>query len=342
MNTEQERERLIQSARRVVAEVERDTGGLAGACVVSSVAAGDFTPASDVDLLMVNAADEPGPGVERRLIEDRVFEWLRVRRSYFAEIDTVLAHPGLVHDILTAVILIDNDGRLSEVQRQVRLRYTEPQGIWERTKTQLAGARRGIDQMRQDLRKGETLLAQRAHVATLKSLLGLPRSLQNERCTMTRAVSFCREAAAALAAREYLRGVLKLLGGEGLSRQNVSELYELALSIVQSSGFSEAEKAIRARHLQGSQWLLENTGPADAAWPLYFWSSSNVAQAGGEQNQAVWAPWLRLSSMLGVGCREDLHDRAELASHALELAVQLADEWRPKLELASKRHLSGV
>ncbi len=333
MNLMPERNRVIQAARRVAATVDRDECTLAGACVVSSVAAGDFTQASDVDMLMVAVEGEGAPGTRRTLLEERVFEWVVVPKSYFVDIDRILLDPGETHDVLTAAILFDKDGWIQKAQKEVERRYREPQGIWERAAGQLQRIGDAIEDMQRHVEMGRTLLAQRAHVSMLKGLFGLPRALLNKRCTMTRGLVFCREATAELGWSEYSPILLEVFSGRSLDVHALQVLYDLGARIVAGSGFSDTEKAIRIRHLLGAQWLLENATPIDAAWPLYFWSSTTVEEAGGRSNPAVWEHWQRFADILRVGTAQELGRKIELARQLLDLAAELAETHRARLAL---------
>jgi hypothetical protein len=333
MSSAQSRAQLIGRARDLAARVALEDCPLAGACVVSSVAAGDFTPASDVDMLMVPATGEGRPEVYRKLVHGRVFEWMIISRDHLTDVDGVLADAGLAHDVLTAVILIDEGGWLEEVQSQVRRRHQQPRGVWTRAAGQLQRIRVAIDGMERQLGEGNILRTQRSHVSVLKGVLGLPRALLIRRCTMTRGVMFCREATTELGWPDYLAAALAVLGVSRVGARAVGELHETALEIIRASGFCDAEKAIRARHLHGSRWLLKHAGPADAAWPLYFWSSATVEEAGGEGNPASWEPWQRFAAVLGIDGEQQLVRKMELARQLLAAAVELVQAYRPKLGL---------
>ena len=258
-----------------------------------------------------------------------------ISKDHLTDIDGVLADAGLTHDMLTAVILIDEGGWLEEVQNQVQRRYQEPQGVWTRATGQLQRIRVAIDRMGRQLEEDNIPRSQRSHVSMLKGVFGLPRALLNRRCTMTRGVVFCREAATELGWRDYLASALEVFGVSRLGAQAVRELHEIALEIIRASGFSDAEQAIRVQHLQGSRRLLKHAGPADAAWPLYFWSSATVEEAGGDGNPASWEPWQRFATMLGIDHQRQLLRRMELAGQLLASAVELVEAYRPKLGLAS-------
>ncbi|MBT7304375.1 MAG: hypothetical protein HN849_32875, partial [Victivallales bacterium] len=282
---------------------------------------------------MVSATGEGRPEVYRELVQGRVFEWMVISGDHLTDIDGVLADAGLTHEMLTAVILIDEGGWLEEVQNQIKCRYQEPQGIWTRATGQLQRIRVAIDRMGRHLAEGNILRSQRSHVSLLKGVFGLPRALLNRRCTMTRGIVFCREAATELGWRDYLAGALEVFGVSRLDAQVVRELHETALEIIAASGFSDAEQAIRVQHLQGSRWLLEHAGPAEAAWPLCFWSSTTVEEAGGDRNPASWEMWRRFAMMLGVDHQQQLLRRLELAAQLLGSAVEFVQAYRPELGL---------
>lgn len=233
--------------------------------------------------------------------------------DHLTDIDGVLADAGLTHEMLTAVILIDEGGWLEEVQNQIKCRYQKPQGIWTRATGQLQRIRVAIDRMGRHLEEGNILRSQRSHVSLLKGVFGLPRALLNR--------------------RDYLAGALEVFGVSRLDAQVVRELHETALEIIAASGFSDAEQAIRVQHLQGSRWLLEHAGPAEAAWPLCFWSSTTVEEAGGDRNPASWEMWRRFAMMLGVDHQQQLLRRLELAAQLLGSAVEFVQAYRPELGL---------
>lgn len=319
-----DRERMVRLAREVVEDVDREECALQAACLVSSAAAGDFTPASDVDILMVAAEGEGQAVVRRRLIEGTVFEWMVVGKADLADVDAILRDAGLVHDILTAVILRDDDGWITGVQSRIASRYREPETVWSRTAGQLDRIRGAGEKMRLDLEEGRVLSAQRSHVSVLKGALGLPRAILNRRCTMSRGFLFCREAVAELGWGGYMADVTAVFGVENIDRACAVELDALARRIVGESSFADEEKAIRTQHLGQSRWLLDHGEPSDAVWPLYFWSGANVEEAGGERNASCWRHWRRFAEVLGVADADGLQKRAGLAQGLVGSATALA------------------
>jgi len=317
------RDNLIQAANKIVADVLRSGYPLAGACVVSSLPAGDFTPVSDVDILLVATDNDGKPGIFRRLVGDRVIEWVVLPNDYLRDVDRILADAGLCHDILTAIILLDEDGSLEQAQRTVAAHYHEPQWVWNRTMGQLRRVENALGAMSSHLADRNVLQAQCAHVSLLKGLYGIPRAILNKRCTMARGLLFCREATAELGWSDYMAGVLSVFGAAGVSRETITDLQDIASRIIAAAELAGTEKAIRQWFLWSSHWLLENAHPADAAWPLYFWSSSTVEQSGGERNPVVWELWQRFAAILGVARKQDLLEKNEQARRLHELALSL-------------------
>lgn len=322
------RSNLIQDAKAIVASVEDAGYALAGACVVSSLAAGDFTPVSDVDMLLIAADNEGRPGIIRRLYKDRVFEWMVLPNSDLRNVNEILADAGLCHDILDIVILIDTNGWLHQMQQDVTCRYQEPNWKWQRISGQLQRTNRAIEQMRRHLMAGNILQAQRAHVSVLKALFAIPRAVLNERCTMARGLMFCRESALKLGWSGYIADVLALFGVTEISEKQVFTLQSIAAEIINVTEFTKTEKAIRTWFLQSSHWLLENAGPADAVWPLYFWSSSTVEEASGSQNPILWETWSKFAAVLSVDSGELLWDKVDQAERLYESAVVLTEPCR--------------
>lgn len=322
------RDTLIRQAQTVAKSVINERCPLTAACIVSSLAAGDFTPASDVDMLLIAADDKGQSGIIRRLVGDRVFEWMVLPNDELGDADAILADAGLCHDVLDAMILLDTDGRLGQVQREVRAQYQEPKWIYQRVTSQLRRTAGAVEQMRRYLDNGDILPAQRAHVSVLKGFFALPRTVLNKRCTMARGLLFCRESAAELGWSEYLADVVTLFGVRSISREDVGALQNIAANIIAATEFTETEKAIRRRFLHSSQWLLENGGPAEAVWPLYFWSSATVEEAGGSQNSSLWDTWCKFASALGSGDEQSLRVSIEQAERLYESAVVLVEKYR--------------
>jgi len=329
------RENLIQQAREVVTSVREAGCDLLGAGIVSSFAAGDFTPASDVDLLMV-AADKKGkPGIFRRLVGDRVFEWVVRPDDSLKDVDAILADAALCHDVLTMIILLDADESLGRIQQEVAVHYQKPEWTWKRTTGQLERAARAIEQMQKHAAGGSILPAQRAHVSALKALLAVPRAILNKRLTMARALSFCRESLNALGWPDYMPAILAVLGVTGLSREMVTRLEELAVHILAATEFDQSEKDVRRRHLQGARWLMENVQPADAVWPLCFWSSAIVEESGGDRNRGVWEHWKEFAAVIGVAEKQQLLEKQRQAQQLHNMATSLVETYGRRARIRS-------
>jgi hypothetical protein len=320
-------DRMIQLAREIVDGVDKDECRLRAACIVSSGAAGDFTPASDVDILMLASEGEGESAVRRRLIEGKVFEWMIIGREDLGDADAILQDAGLTHDLLTAIILKDEGGWLTRLQSRIASQHHEPERIWSRTTGQLDCMRRFAREMSRRVDEGQILMAQRSHVAVLKAVFALPRAILNKRCTMSRGLLFCREAALELGWTVYVHDAIELLGVEHASRAFVTKLDALSRQIIAESTFTDDEKAIRIHHLWQSKWLLDHAEPSDAVWPLYFWSSTNVQEGGDKKNQSSWRHWIRFVEELGIADISGLRRKAILAGELLHSATDLAEEY---------------
>jgi len=316
---------LIEKARDLVDGVRNDGCSLIGACIVSSLAAGDFTPVSDVDMLMVAADDERKPDIFRRLIEDRVFEWMILPSGYLRDVEAILAHAGLCHDILEAIILLDTGNWLGNIQQQVVARCEAPEWIRKRVMDQVHRVAVAIDQMERHLASGAILSAQRAHVSILRSLFAIPSAVLNKRCTMSRGAIFCRQSSSELGWGSYLTDVLTIFGAAGIAEETVYDLQIVASQIIAASHFTGMEKVIRQWFLRSSQWLLENGQPSDAVWPLYIWASATVEESGGQRNPLVWDLWQRFTAILGVSSQKDLLDKCQQARRLLEPTAALCE-----------------
>ncbi|MDO8684525.1 MAG: hypothetical protein Q7N50_13735 [Armatimonadota bacterium] len=316
---------LIENAKDIIANVHEDEHLLSGACIVSSLPAGDSTPVSDVDMLMLAADNEVKPVIHRRLVGDKVFEWIVAPNDYLRDVDRILAHAGICHDILTMIILLDTDDRLEQVKQEVASQYQAPQWIWKRTLGQLQRAAGAIEQIQKHLTDGDILSAQRAHVSALFGLFSIPRVILNKRPTHARGSLFCLEAATELGWPEYQSDALTVLGSAGISEKQVVNLQDIAVQIIAATKFTKTEKAIRQWFLRSSNWLLENAQPADAVWPLYTWSNLTVEESGGDRNPIVLKHWQEFTAILGVGKEQALLAKMEKAQRLYESAVKLLE-----------------
>ncbi len=322
-----DRTRKIQMALQVVEDVDGCECPLQAACIVSSVAEGDCTPESDVDILMVALDGQGGEAVQRRLIDGTVFEWLVVAKSELADVNAVLRDAGLTHDLRSAVILRDTTGWMAEVQNEILARYTEPESRRVRAAGQLHRLETAVANMAHHVDLGELLPAQRMHVSALKAVLGLPRAVLNKRCTMSRGLLFCRESALQLGWSAYLRDAVRLLGAGDLSPSEVRRLAGLAQNVIAAGPFTAEDKTIRIKHLGQAQWLLDHHEPCDAVWPLHFWSSANIMDAGGTDCPVSWRHWMELAGVLGVADLEGLTKASALAGEILVHATGLVNEF---------------
>lgn len=322
------REDLIRTARDLVASVGESVCPLVGACIVSSLAAGDFTSVSDVDILMVAADKEGRPGTFRRLIGDRVFEWMVLSVSDLPDVEAILCHAGLCHDIVTAIILLDADGGLEQIQQEVAFRYQSPEWVWKRTLGQLDRAAASVGQMRKRVTDGDILGAQRAHVSALKSLFAVPRAVLNRRCTMTRGLRS--------AARQPRNSA-----GWGTRRR----------PSLRSARTHGGRQWLNCGRLPGGSSVRPNwetrrrrPGGGSCAAPIGFWktrssltlcglciswSSATVEGSGGQRNGRVWEPWLEFTNVIGICEAQQLLAKADEAEELHGLASALARECLP-------------
>jgi hypothetical protein len=150
---------------------------------------------------------------------------------------------------------------------------------------------------------------------------------------MARGLLFCREAAADLGWSGYLTDVLSVLGADSISSDSVVELQDIAVRVVGAARFTETEKAIRRRFLRSADWLLENAQPADAVWPLYFWTSTTVEESDGRRDPYLWEQWREFAAILGIAEEQHLLEKKERAQRLLDLAVELVEAYKPRLSL---------
>jgi hypothetical protein len=321
------RDNLIRQAKKLVDSVQQESP-LIGACIVSSLAAGDFTPASDVDMLMIAADSAVRPIIERRLVDGRVFEWMVLSHDSLGDVEAILADAGLCHDILTAIILLDEGYRLAQLQQQIAAQYQQSSWIWQRTFGQLQRVNNAINLFGKHLAEGNLLSAQRAHVSVIRGFCGISRAILNRRCTMARGLLFCREATTELGWLEYYQNLLAMLGAAEITREAVNNLQGIAAHIVAASSFSETERAIRLRFLESSHWLLGHAQPAEACWPLYFWSSTNVEESGREHNLAVWEQWRHFARVLEVDEETKLQQKKAQATQLYQQTIELVQSYK--------------
>jgi hypothetical protein len=154
-------------ARALVSETLASDPSVLAAVVGGSVARGDATPASDLDvrfIVDVPDADRVG-GTEWFEWRDCVFvDAAYERLAKYADTESALADPYFAGSIREALILHDQDGVLAEAQADVRERFGEPRWLAAR----LAQLTQPIERNARDLRPAA---AERDHVTVARTAI---------------------------------------------------------------------------------------------------------------------------------------------------------------------------
>jgi hypothetical protein len=324
--------RLVKAAAEIADGLRQQHSQVTSACIVSSLAFGDWTPVSDVDMLVLHeGADRLVPNtVYRRVVEDTVVEWVVIPFGEIADVQAVLAHAGLVHDLRTCLILFDADQKLVKIRDEIASRYRDPVYVVRRGEGQLDRLHRSISAMNESLNGGDTLVAIRQHVEAIRRLLALPRALANQRCTMARGFAFCRESARELGWTGYAEDVISLMGASAIKPTEVTKLFEASLQVVAETCLAEEEKTARRHHLRACPWLVSQGPPCDAVWPLYFWTSKTVAEELSVRNgtSTLMDAWHRFRGLLGVSDTPSLLRKLAEAREISARAASLLQAFR--------------
>jgi hypothetical protein len=107
------------------------------------------------------------------------------------------------------------------------------------------------------------------------------------------------------------------MGAAGLEPTAIELLTELSVRVLEESQLHDEEREARLCHLGVSRWLLGSGGADAAAWPLYFRTTSTVADAvaGGSDRERLREAWRRFGEVLGVSTVADLEAKCELLRH---------------------------
>jgi len=323
---------LIEAAKELVASLRRDNQNVIGAYIDGSVAWDEMTPVSDVDIAVIEANRTKSSRVFRRMVLGTVMEWVLMPDKEVRDIEAILSHAGRVHMIRKALILLDVEGLLEEARDKIRQRYQEPQGILRRAENQQAVVEFSIKAMESCLDKKDVIGAQLSHTGIIQFLLGLPRALTNQRCTMAQAFPFCRESAKVLGQPDYIVRITDLLGATSLDRNSVMRLNDLATALIEASGLEPEETAARLHKLMAAPWLLDQGPPGDAVWPLYVWTRLTAEEVirKGDATSDVRELWSLFIEPLNVADIQDISQKLDCAKDLLETAQDMIEASRAR------------
>lgn len=151
----------IDIAKHYLDELLYQRDDLVAAALIGSVAKGQVSEFSDIDLKLIVTGDPGGD-----LVRDGVDAWragiyidagLSAQRDY-TDVEAVLSDPFKANSLYEGVILYDPTGFLARLQRVVRARYLEPRWVSQRQRYWLDQARTWLTQLCQGVNQGDPLL----------------------------------------------------------------------------------------------------------------------------------------------------------------------------------------
>lgn len=146
--------------RFIQAQLEKRTD-IVAAWVAGSVARGEDTESSDIDILLVIAGEGGNTKVTRGGIDD----WLDgiyieaglAPETEYTDLEAILQHPVKATHLNDALILYDPNGRFTRLQKAVRAVFMQPQWLAKRLHYWLAEARIHVANLQQAIEADEPL-----------------------------------------------------------------------------------------------------------------------------------------------------------------------------------------
>ena len=132
----------VEMAKRFIQEQLQKRDDIIGALVMGSVARGEETEHSDIDLVLIVEGGE-GKGYGRGGIDtwqDGVYIEAKLRpKESYDDLEKVLLNPFTATNMNDALILYDPSGFLTRIQEEVRAVFMEPK--WLDVRVQRVGSR---------------------------------------------------------------------------------------------------------------------------------------------------------------------------------------------------------
>ena len=153
----------IELAKQYLQELRVARDDIVGSFVGGSVARGDWSESSDIDLVVLTSGSQDNGAAKGPFWANRsLATW---REGVFIEsaprpLDNFSNFDEIMHDTLAAshmrdaLILYDAAGVLTEMQKRVRAEFMEPRWIRVRIEPLLNGAREGLESLRETLTLG--------------------------------------------------------------------------------------------------------------------------------------------------------------------------------------------
>ena len=146
--------------RFIQAQIEKRTD-IRAAWVVGSVARGEDTESSDIDIVLVVA----GVGGDSKVTRGGIDAWLDgiyieaglAPETEYTDLAAILQHPVKATHLNDALILYDPSGRFTELQEAVRAVFMQPQWLAKRLTYWLAEARIHVANLQQAIAADEPL-----------------------------------------------------------------------------------------------------------------------------------------------------------------------------------------
>jgi predicted nucleotidyltransferase len=140
----------LEIAKQYLDDLLHRRDDLVGATLTGSVARGQDTEFSDIDLKLITVDDPDGD-----LVRDGVDGWSAgiyidaglVAQKEYREVEAVLSNPFKASYLYEGLILYDPTDFLAQLQRVVRLRYLEPKWVRERQLYWVEYARTSLTQL---------------------------------------------------------------------------------------------------------------------------------------------------------------------------------------------------
>jgi predicted nucleotidyltransferase len=152
--------RHLEIAQSFVQEQLQQRQGIVGVLLVGSVAYGEETAFSDIDLRLIVQV-EPGTELDRTGIDgwrDGVYmDALPVERADYADLEKILDHSIRANDLNSGLILYDPTGFLAEMQSATRAVFMAPERVAQRLQHLLERGPQNIRNLQQAIETHDSI-----------------------------------------------------------------------------------------------------------------------------------------------------------------------------------------
>ncbi|MBT4498838.1 MAG: nucleotidyltransferase domain-containing protein [Gemmatimonadetes bacterium] len=281
----------IEIAKKFIEEQRQKRDDIIGAVVVGSVARGEDTESSDIDLSLIFEG-----GVEGEIQRSENGTWrdgvlidsaLKSKESY-TDLEKILQNPFQATHMNDALILYDPTGFFTQLQQEVRAVFMEPQWLSKRLQFFLKYAQKGVAGFKNAIAAGDPLEICGNACLILGGVVTIPLLRMGKTPSSTRNLAQLGEIS------KELRERICVL--EGSHEKSVDDVLALLAPFSEFGTLNEKSLwgGLSEYLIKKVEWMAKNGLSREAFHTMCFWSFFPFSGFGGREKPQLQPEEYRL------------------------------------------------